>query len=76
MADPENQALHVLRDIRAAIKALDQKIDRIQIDLSGRLDGVRQGMAGESVLGRYAAAEVDERLDSLEKRVAALEGRR
>ena len=30
-------------------------------------------MSGESVLGRYAAANVDERPEALEKRVAALE---
>ena len=83
MADPENRTLHILRDIRAAIKAmdgriagLDQKVDGNQADLRSRLDNIRQAIAGESVLGRYAAAEVDERLDSLEKRVAALEGRR
>ena len=83
MADPENRTLHILRDIRAAIKAVDQKFERRfettdakLDDLRSRLDNIRQAIAGESVLGRYAAAEVDERLDSLEKRVAALEGRR
>lgn len=83
MAEPENQTLRVLRDIRAAIKGLDQKTDRRFAsleskfdDMSSRLDNVRQAVTGESVLGRYAAAEVEERLDSLEKRVKALEGRR
>jgi hypothetical protein len=28
---------------------------------------------GESVLGRYAVAEVDERLDAIEKRISELE---
>jgi chaperonin cofactor prefoldin len=31
---------------------------------------------GESVLGRYAAAEVEERLEALEKRLSTLEKRR
>jgi hypothetical protein len=33
-------------------------------------------MLGESVLGRYATAEFDERLSTLEQRVSALESRR
>jgi hypothetical protein len=37
---------------------------------------LRDFASGESVLGRYAAAKVDERLDALERRVAALEGHR
>ena len=70
MADPENQTLRILRDIRAAMKAmdarieaLDGKVDRI-CDDARRLDNIRQAINGESVLGRYAAAEVEERLES------------
>jgi hypothetical protein len=37
---------------------------------------VRQAAIGESVLGRYAAAEVEERLERIDKRLAALEKRR
>jgi chaperonin cofactor prefoldin len=83
MADPENQTLRVLRDIRGAIESMDQrlgglsdKVDKNQEDLRSRLDSPRQAINGESVLGRYAAAEVEERLESLEKRIAALESRR
>ena len=82
MADPENQTLHVLRDLRAAIESLDSrvqrldgKVDRNHGDLRSRLDNIRQAVNGESVLGRYAAAEVEERLKSLETRVKALETR-
>ena len=83
MADPENRTLDILRDIRAAIKTVDQKFERRfeatdakLDDLRSRLDNVRQAITGQSVLGRYAAAEVEERLEALDKRVAALEGRR
>jgi polyhydroxyalkanoate synthesis regulator phasin len=76
MAEPENQTLRILRDLRTGLQRLEQKVDQNQDDLRSRLDNIRQAMIGESVLGRYAAAEVDERLDSLEKRVKALEGRR
>ena len=76
MAELENQTLRILRDLRTAIQRLDQKVDQNQDDLRSRLDNIRQAVNGESVLGRYAAAEVDERLEALEKRVQALEGRR
>jgi hypothetical protein len=83
MADPENQALRLLRDIRDAVKNTDEnvaklndKVDRNQADLRARLDNLRQAAIGESVLGRYTVAEVEERLDALETRVKALEGRR
>ena len=82
MPDPENQTLHVLRDLRAAIESLDSrvqrldgKVDRNHGDLRSRLDNIRQAVNGESVLGRYAAAEVEERLEPLETRVKALETR-
>jgi hypothetical protein len=78
MAEPENHTLHVLRDFRDAIAALDgkvqgldSKVDRNHQDLRSRLDNFRQAVTGESVLGRYAAAE--ERLEALEKRLTALE---
>jgi len=59
MADPENQTLRVLRDIRGAIKLMDQrvaavsdKVDKNQEDLRSRIDNLRQAVNGESVLGR------------------------
>lgn len=77
MADPENQTLRSLRDIRSAIKAMDQRIDKRFESAESKTDDLRsRAINGESVLGRYAAAEVEERLESLEKRISALEGRR
>jgi hypothetical protein len=65
MAEPENHTLHLLREIRGAIGALesriasmDNKIDRNHEKLQQRIDGIRQAMLGESVLGRYATAEL------------------
>ncbi len=37
------------------------------------MDNIRQALNGESVLGRHAAAEVEQRLDAIEKRLADLE---
>ena len=77
MAEPENQ--RILRDIRDAIKSMEDRFDnRFEKaeakadDLRSRIDNLRQAVNGESVLGRYAAAEVEERLESLEKRVEKL----
>jgi polyhydroxyalkanoate synthesis regulator phasin len=73
MADVENQTIHVLRELRAAIKSLDDKVDRGFADTRSRMESLRQAINGESVLGRYAASEVEERLESLEDRVSKLE---
>jgi hypothetical protein len=73
MADVENQTIHILRELRAAIKALDDKVDRGFADTRSRMESLRQAINGESVLGRYAASEVEERLESLEDRVSKLE---
>jgi polyhydroxyalkanoate synthesis regulator phasin len=87
MAEPENHTLRLLRDIRSGIEALDNKLesritaldskfDRNHEELTRRIDSIRQAMLGESVLGRYATAEFEERLSALEQRIAALERRR
>jgi hypothetical protein len=62
MAEPENHTLRLLREIRAAIKAMDTKIDGNHQELTNRLDSIKRFAMGESVLGRYATAEFDERL--------------
>ena len=62
MADVENQTIHILRELRAPIKALDDKVDHGFADTRSRMESLRQAINGESVLGRYAASEVEERL--------------
>ncbi len=69
MAEPEDMILPLLREIRAEMNARFDASD-------GRLDAMHHAINGESVLGRYAAAEVEERLDAIERRLADLEGRR
>jgi len=55
--------LHLLREIRGAIGALETKlasnINRNHEELTKRIDSIRQAMPGESVLGRYATAEFE-----------------
>ena len=80
MAEPDNQTLRLLRDLRGGIQkidekvdALDRKIDHVHDDLGQKIKNLQQAMIGESVLGRYTVAEVEERLDAIEKRLGILE---
>lgn len=82
MADPQDMILPLLREMRAEIKDLsrnserqfttvNERLERIE----GRLANMREAINGESVLGRYAAAEVEDRLEAIERRLATLEAR-
>jgi polyhydroxyalkanoate synthesis regulator phasin len=72
MAEPDNLTLALLRELRAELERQDQA----RRALERRFDHLREAVTGESVLGRYAAAEVEERLEGIERRLAALEKRR
>jgi len=79
MTDVGNRALHILRDLRKAIKSLDGGIDAVDgkvdhgsADLRSRMDGPPQAINGESVPGRYAASEVEERLEAPRLRISKL----
>ncbi len=82
MAEPENQTLRLLRDVRGAVQAIDDKVDMLSKKVDGNHQDVKdrfslqQAMIGESVLGRYTVAEVEERLSAIEKRLATLERKR
>jgi hypothetical protein len=83
MAEPESHILRLLREIRGAIgtvdtrvDSFDKKVDRNHEELKQRIENLRQAAFGESVSGRYAAAEVEERLSAIESRLSALEQHR
>ena len=80
MTEPQDMIVPLLRemrtemqtnfsDVRRRFEAVDARFDKLE----RRFDNLREAMNGESVLGRYAAAEVEERLEAIEKRLAALE---
>ena len=82
MAEPKDHTLRLLQDIRGAVQAVDSKVDRLgqkvdgnHEDLTKRISSLQQAMIGESVLGRYTVAEVEERLDAIEQRLSVLEKR-
>jgi chaperonin cofactor prefoldin len=87
MAEPDNFILTLLREIRAEMNqrfqgletgmnarfnSVDEQLDRVD----KRIDSVKQAAFGESVLGRYAVAEVEDRLEKMEKRLRTLEEER
>jgi hypothetical protein len=73
MADPDNHTLRVLREFREEFRAFRETTDGNFTALRSRMDNIWQALNGESILGRYAVAEVDERIEAIEKRLAALE---
>jgi len=73
MADPENQTLRILREFREEFRAFRESTDKNFDGVRKRMDNIWQALNGESILGRYAVAEVDERLAAIEKRVSDLE---
>jgi hypothetical protein len=78
MAEPESLVLQLLREIRTEQKLHSQRFDGVDKPIretNKRIDNLRNAMTGESVLGRYAVAEVEVRLDSIEKRLDRIENR-
>jgi chaperonin cofactor prefoldin len=89
MAEPIDHTLVLLREIRGAVAAVDNKVDALENkvdalenkvdrnheDVVKRIENLRQAFLGESVLGMYAAAEVEERLKAIENRLTTLEQR-
>ena len=73
MAAPENHTLRILREFRDEFRAFRDKTEGDFDSLRSRMDNIVQALNGESILGRYAVAEVDERLEAIEKRLSALE---
>jgi polyhydroxyalkanoate synthesis regulator phasin len=87
MAEPESHTLRMLQEMRAELHGFRTEahndfdsVRREMIEgfthLNERVEHLARLVSGESVLGRYAAGGVDERLQELEKRVASLEERR
>jgi polyhydroxyalkanoate synthesis regulator phasin len=80
MAEPQDMIVPLLREMRTEIRDLRQDntrefavVNQRLEHIEGRLANMREAINGESVLGRYAAAEVEERLEAIEKRLTALE---
>lgn len=86
MAGPEDMIVPMLREMREEMRQrfedVERRFDKRFDEVDDRLRAIekltraqREAFEGESILGRYAAKEVEERLVELERKVAALESR-
>ena len=89
MLEAEAMAPTLLRELRLRMEdrfdRVDQKLaahdarfdahDAQFAAIEKKIDVIRQAAFAESILGRYAVTEVEERLAAIEARLAALEGR-
>jgi hypothetical protein len=73
MAEPDNHTLRLLHEIRSQGDATQKGLDDLRREVTQGFEHVREQLdhlsrlvRGESVLGRYAAANVDERIEALE----------
>ncbi|RZK91524.1 MAG: hypothetical protein EOO66_11770 [Methylobacterium sp.] len=79
MTEPQDSVLPIRRGIRTDIRDRRRNAARAFTVVNRRLDQIERrsgnlqaAVDGESLLGRYAAAEVEERVDATETRPAAL----
>ena len=77
MSDTDNHPLRLLKKIRDEVAQtredlarLDRKVDVHHAELTKRIDSVKQLAYGETILARYAVAEVEPRLFRLEEYIA------
>jgi uncharacterized NAD(P)/FAD-binding protein YdhS len=80
MAEPENHTLRLLREFREEFrefrkesKDFRSEFNAFRAETGERFNELTRLFAGETVLGRYAAADVEKRLTALETRMAAVE---
>ena len=76
MKEPENHTLRLLREFRDEFRDFRAQTTDNFARTTERIDKLARMMAGDTVLGRYAAAGVEERLTAIEKRLSTLERRR
>ena len=62
MAEPDNHTLRILREFREEFRAFRGETEGNFDTLRSRMDNIFQALNGESILCRYAVADVDERL--------------
>ncbi len=86
MAEPKDMVIPMLKELRDEMRlgfaAVDRRFDELDQRVNTRFDRIekrqdaqKDAFAGESILGRYAIKEVDERLAALERDVAELRAR-
>ena len=86
MAEPKDIVIPMLKELRDEMRqgfaAVDKRFEEMEERFDKRFDRIekrqdaqKDAFTGESILGRYAIKEVDERLAALERDVAELRAR-
>lgn len=83
MADePDHHTLALLREMRAEMADSRREIAEFRREANTRFDSlekkvenIRRAHAADSLLGRYAVVDVEERLEDITQRLEALEAR-
>jgi hypothetical protein len=75
MAERQNLTIKLLQEMRAEMRERFEAVDKKLDAMDKRIRNQGQAIYGESVLGRYATAEVEGRLEKIEKRQARVEKR-
>jgi chaperonin cofactor prefoldin len=80
MAEPDDLVLTILRELRREMKdgfeAVDRRFETVDgrfTDVNKRLDGIREALKSETILGRYVVNGVDDRLDAIEEKISRLD---
>lgn len=80
--EPDNMVIVLLRELRhdmnTRFNELESSFSGLEREVSSfseQLAEVRKFAAGDSVMGRFAVAGFEKRLDELQERVASLEAR-
>jgi hypothetical protein len=73
MAEPDNLVLVLLREMGAEMNARFDQADVRAERMEKKLEAVRQAAFGESLMARYTVAEVEDRLQAIEKRLERIE---
>jgi hypothetical protein len=71
LREMREETRHGFVDMRSRLDGLDERLRAVERLVKAQ----REAFEGESILGRYAAKEVEERLSALERKVEALEAR-
>ncbi len=75
MAEPDNLVLTLLRELRSVMDARFDAVDARFVEQDRKLEAIREALKSETILGRYVVNGVDDRLDAIERRLAAVEAR-
>jgi acyl carrier protein phosphodiesterase len=77
---PADFVVTLLREMRREINErfdkVDERFEKVDerfVEQDKKLEAIRQALKAETILGRYAVNDVDDRLDAMENRLSRLD---